>query len=485
MRKVLRRVREDQGPDAVILSNRRTEDGIEVIAAIDYDESILLQTLGAQPSSAAYSRIAEPADEPVAAVDQTELKVGVESVQEGEPQPVAQPVAQAAAQPVAKPAAQPEESAETAPATEPEPKSEIGAVEVVAADLRRVEPENELPAAEPAHVMSIDSLRAPRFDAPERAESDDDSLNVMRTEISSIRGLMESQLSALVWKDEAIRSPLRAQVLRNLARIGISPDVAALVVSRLDAMPETKQVWRAPLAQLVEMLPVKQDALLDKGGVVAMIGPTGVGKTTSIAKIAARYAMIHGTKDVALVCADAYRIGAKEHLAAFGRIIGAQVHSVGESGDLAGLLESLRSKQLVLIDTDGMSQRDANLSGRLAEYAKYSNTVDFYLTLSATSQEAGLDETIRRFGELPLAGAVISKIDEAGQLGCVMNTLIRHDLPAVWFSDGQRIPDDIHEAAKKRLWLVNQAIECMEASDPRVDEQMMADRYAQASVAHA
>jgi flagellar biosynthesis protein FlhF len=145
----------------------------------------------------------------------------------------------------------------------------------------------------------------------------------------------------------------------------------------------------------------------------------------------------------------------------------------------------LRSKKLILIDTDGVSQRDETLLNRLADYRKYSDRIDFYLTLSATSQESGLDETIRRFGELPLAGAVISKIDEAGQLGCVMNALIRHELPAIWFSDGQRIPDDIHEAVKKRLWLVNQAISCMGASTPRIDERMMAERYAQASIAHA
>jgi flagellar biosynthesis protein FlhF len=296
---------------------------------------------------------------------------------------------------------------------------------------------------------------------------------------------MESQLSERIWKDEAQRSPVRAQILRNLARIGISPDIAAIVVSRLRSMPETNQVWRAPLAELVELLPVKEDRLLSDGGVVAMIGPTGVGKTTSIAKIAARYALLHGTSEIALVCADAYRIGAKEHLAAFGRIIGVQVHSVGESGDLGDLLDGLKSKKLILIDTDGVSQRDTNLINRLADYRKYSDRIDFYLTLSATSQESGLDETIRRFGELPLAGAVISKIDEAGQLGCVMNALIRNELPAVWFSDGQRIPDDSHEGARKSLWLVNQAISCLAASTPRFDVRLMAERYAEASVALA
>ena len=436
MRSVLRRVRADQGPDAVILSNRRTAEGIEVIAAIDYDESILQQALGPQPGPADYLRLAEPAE-------------------------------------VANPAPESESEVKL------ERQAEIGSerdVSVVRAALQPVET-----AQKPAPAVVLDS----RLATINKARAGDETLDELRAEISSIRGLMESQLSEFIWKDEVRRSPLRAQMLRNLARIGISPDIASMVIRRLKAMPETKQVWRAPLSELVELLPVKQDDLMANGGVVALIGPTGVGKTTSIAKIAAKYAMLHGSDDIALICADAYRIGAKEHLAAFGQIIGVRVHSANESGDLNDLLDHLKSKKLVLIDTDGVSQRDSNLPRRLAAYGKHLDRIRFYLTLSAASQESALDETIRRFSAVPLAGAVVSKIDEAGQLGCVMNTLIRHDLPALWFSDGQRIPDDFHEAAKKRLWLVTQAIECLEADDPKIDEHLMAERYAVASAAHA
>jgi flagellar biosynthesis protein FlhF len=470
MRKVLRRVREDQGPDAVILSNRRTDEGIEIIAAIDYDESILLQTLGSQPGGAAWQQFAEPAEgaETAAVTETAEV-----SERAG--------IAEAVAEPdVANTDDEPQEANAASPAVEF--ADELEAARAFDAAVERQQADDDLSVEDDEDDVELVAADLHRV---ERDPASEDSLNDMRTEISSIRGLMESQLSELIWRDEVHRSPIQAQMLRNLARIGISPDIAAAVIGRLRKMPQTNQVWRAPLAELVEMIPVKEDKLLADGGIVAMIGPTGVGKTTSIAKIAARYAMLHGTENIALVCADSYRIGAREHLAAFGRIIGAQVHSVGEAGNLGELLDSLRSRKLILIDTDGVSQRDANLPGRLAEYRRYSDQVDFYLTLSATSQETGLDETIRRFSELPLAGAVISKIDEAGQLGCVIDALIRNELPALWFSDGQRIPDDIHPAARKRLWLVNQAIECMEASNPVINEQMMAERYAQASVAHA
>lgn len=414
MRQVLKRVREDQGPDAVILSNRRVDEGIEVIAAVDYDEALIRHALGTEPDAAqvdsdALARLAEDVPNPEAP----------ESVQ-------------------------------------PE-------VEVISSDLVAHTADDDL---------ASDALAEP-------------ALCEVREEISSLRGLLETQLSGLVWKDSTRRTPVRAQILRNLARIGLAPDVANIIVNRLEPIDDIKKMWRAPLVALAHTIPVVEDNLLVHGGVAALIGPTGVGKTTTIAKIAARYAMHHGNDEIALVCADAYRIGAKEHLMAFANIIGVTVHSASTTDELSGILDRLKSKKLVLIDTEGMSQRDMDLSSRLAAYGNNSERVHFYLTLSAASQEAGLDETVREFSKVPLAGCIVTKIDEAGQLGCVMSALIRHNLPAAWLSDGQRIPDDLHAADRKRLWLVNQSVDCMEASKPVIDERVMAEKYAEASVANA
>ena len=419
MRKVLRRVRADQGPDAVILSNRRVDEGIEVVAAIDYDEALIQQALGTQPSPAAYSRIAEPTHTTVREPEKISAK------------------------------------------KKPE-------VEVVSADLKPVE--------QPQVDENPASITIPRETMA--------SLSAMRTEISSVRDLLESQVSGLIWKDGAKRSPMRAQILRNLARLGIAPDVANIVVDRLAPIKDAKQIWRALLGEVARLVPVKESKLITDGGTVALIGPTGVGKTTTIAKIATRYAMANGSDEIGLVCADAYRIGAKEHLTAFGHIIGVKVHAASSAEELSRVLDRLQSKKLILIDTEGMSQRDRDLSSRLAAYGSNANRVKFYLTLSAAGQEAALEETIRNFSKVPLEGAVVSKIDESGQLGCVISTLIRNDLPALWLSDGQRIPDDLYLAARKRLWLVTQSVACMQAANPRVYERTMADNYAQASAAH-
>ncbi len=404
MRHVLRRVREDQGPDAVILSNRRVDDGIEVIAAVDYDEALVRHALGTQAEA------------------QTDISSDV--------------------------------LAEIAEDDTPAPP----AAEVVAADL---------------------SSRA-----AERAV-DPESLSRVQSELASMRGLLETQLSGLVWKDATRRFPLRAQILRNLARLGLAPDIANMIVDRLEPTDDIKSLWSAPLTALAQTLPVVDDELLKKGGTVALIGPTGVGKTTTIAKIASRFAMHHWSDDIALISADSYRIGAKEHLSAFANIIGAKVYSATSFDELSETLTQLRDKKLVLIDTEGRSQRDRDLSGRLAAYGRSADRVRFYLTLSAATQEAALDETVREFRRVPLDGCIVTKIDEAAQLGCVMSTLIRNDLPAAWFSDGQRIPDDLHAAVRKKLWLVNEAVECLEASKPVIDELVMAQNYSPLSGAHA
>ncbi len=418
MRHVLRRVREEQGPDAVILSNRQVDGGIEVITAVDYDEALIQQALGSQPAAS---------DE-------------MPDVAEVIPDPI-------------------EDIA-----------SDVHRIEVVSADLKEVN-DGQSPV-EPAQENPIAPTQEPAF-----AE--------MRSEISSLRGLLETQLSGLVWKDKTRRSPMQAQLLRNLSKIGLAPDIANIIANRTGPIENDKALWRAPLLTLTQTIPVTSDKLLQTGGIAALIGPTGVGKTTTIAKMAAQYAMNFGTDDIALICADAYRIGAKEHLTAFANIIGVQVHAASTDDELTALLARLSSKKLILIDTEGMSQRDRNLSARLAAFGSNSARVNFYLTLSAASQEAGLDETLRGFNKVPLAGAIITKVDEAGQLGCVISTIIRHNLPIAYLSDGQRVPDDLYPAEKKRLWLVNQAVECIQASEPQVNERLMAEGYTEVSTANA
>ncbi len=422
MRHVLRRVREDQGPDAVILSNRRVDDGIEVIAAIDYDEALVRHAVGLDVEDDAASDVLIDSDV-LAEIAEDDFVPG-----------------------------------------------EAAAPEVLAAELK---------AKSQAELAS--TLSAPLADDQQA----DSALKDVQDEITSLRGLIETQLSGLVWKDSSGRSPHRAQILRNLAKLGIAPDVALMILDRLAPVTDSKSLWHAPLKEVADTVPVKSDGLMEHGGTFALIGPTGVGKTTTIAKLATRFALQHGADEIALISADSYRIGAKEHLMAFANIIGAKVYSASNADELTDLLVQLRNKRLILIDTEGRSPRDRDLTQQLAAYGSNQDRVRFYLTLSAATQEAALDEAIRSFRQVPLEGCIVTKIDEAAQLGCVMGALIRHDLPACWFSNGQHIPDDLCEAARRRYWLINQAIDCLNKSKPRIGERAMAENYSAANVGHA
>ena len=429
MRQVLRRVREDQGADAVILSNRRVDDGIEVIAAVDYDEALMQQALGSPPSLSP----ARPTEEKTAANEKNNVK------------------------------------------QRPRKRGKKGtkdAIKVVSTDLQvtnKKQPSGDVESVKPSGDSGCRET----------------AIKSLHSEITDMRGMLETQLSSLVWRDTARQSPMQAQILRNLTKIGIGPDVANIIVDRLEPVREARELWRAPLLMLAKTIPLIDDGLLRDGGVAALVGPTGVGKTTTIAKMAAQYALQFGTNEIALISADAHRIGAQEHLSTFANILGVKVYPAEDVAALEELLDRLKDKKLVLIDTEGTSQRDVNLTARLAAYGKNEHRVHFYLTLAANCQEAGLDETLRVFNRLPLSAAVITKIDEAAQLGCVLGALIRHDLPAAFLSDGQRVPDDLHQAAKKRLWLINQAVECMRSSAINIDEDMMIERFGNARTAHA
>ncbi|HKL63403.1 MAG TPA: flagellar biosynthesis protein FlhF [Woeseiaceae bacterium] len=425
MRQALRRVREEQGPDAVILSNSRVADGVEIIAALDYDEALIREALGSIRADTAADRT--PAEQAPREASAQEAGAGAEQTRT-----------------------------------------------VAQAPLHRALTEL---AAGPAAEASVEETRASLDDARAVAGEASPALDAVHSDIRGLREMLESQLSSLAWNDYSRRRPGRAQVLRNLSRLGVAPDVATPIADQLEDGDAREHAWQLPLRILAESLPMGEDRLLESGGIAAFVGPTGVGKTTTIAKLAARYAMRHGAEGIALVTTDCYRIGAEEQLATYARILGARMYVAEDGEALASLLPRLESMDLVLIDTTGMNQRDVRLADQLAALRVEHTAIEVFLTLSATAQEASLDEAVRRFGQLPLAGCALTKIDEAAQLGCALGVLIRHRLPLVYIADGQSVPQDFYLADAKRLWIATQAVECMRRSEADVSEETMAQRF--------
>jgi flagellar biosynthesis protein FlhF len=396
MRQAMREVRAEQGADAVILSTRRLDDGIEIIAAIDYDETLVREA----------ARHGAPMPEPAASHAAAERRA----------------------------------SAAPPPMPMPMPPSEL-------AMLQPIVEQNVLEAAR------------------------------MRTELGGLRELLEQQLSSLAWNDMERRRPMRARVLRDMTRLGIETDVARQLIEELPEQLSADQARYLPLGLLSRNLKVSGRDLAETGGVTALVGPTGVGKTTTVAKLAARAVLRHGPAKVALVSTDHYRIGAAAQLEHYGRLLGVRVYSAHDAASLTQALDNLREHHTVLIDTAGVAGNDPRLEQQMEVLRQVNDAgrLRTCLVLAANAQASSLDDSVRAYLPLQLQACIVTKLDEAPSLGGVLSVLIRHRLPLDCTTDGQRVPEDIC-AADARV-LVCRAAQVQRRLTPAADDVEMAERF--------
>jgi flagellar biosynthesis protein FlhF len=419
MRAALALVRAEQGPDAVILSSRRGDDGIEVIAAVDYDEALFADAKR-QPSAPI---IAAPAAVPSPTAR------------------VAQPVQAAAA-----------------PAPAPAPAAA---------------------AARPAANTARPVTASPEPAAPVRTapRSDSAEYGAMQRELQVMRRMLETGLAGMTWNDKRLREPLRARVLEELTAMDIAPDVALTLAELTPQRTTLDNPSHIPLALLAKHLPIVNDTTCAAGGITAVVGPTGAGKTTTIAKLAARWCMQHGSQDLALVSTDSHRIGAREQLMTYARILGAPMHAANGAKELARVLERLKDKKLILIDTAGMGPRDVRLTEQLAALKYGAARARVLLALPAQAEGQALDEIVCAFVRVKPSACVLTKVDEAASLGPVISTVLRHKLKIAYICDGQRVPEDLHASHLKRVWLVRSALELGQRSPASRDAAYFARNF--------
>lgn len=508
MRSAMNLVRKEHGPDAVILSNRRIEEGIEIVAAANYDESAVQRALEAsrrdiapppapKPRTAADAVIAAvtrrrsntPAPEPVAATTSAVAALARAAVgatgrtldsadeivptrgssgfaatlaraavnEPALPEQIFAPFAEAIVAPAPASATSanrahfqidpPHEThhESPAPAVQPPP--------LPTAAVADVQP--GITASEPAPAEASDQASPAPVQAPAPAltlvAQDDAEIRQLRQEVAGMRHVIEREMNRFT--DERLRGcPVRATALDLMDEYGFDAGLARDVAMQIPLETEAHRGRGLMLGLISRKLPIAPVDPLEEGGVIALVGPTGASKTTTIAKLASRFAEKHAPRDVALVTTDTTRIGAREQLYGYGRQLGIAVHEANSGTDLDQLLERLKDYKLVLIDTAGLGPRDRALAAQL-QWLRAARQVRTLLVLPANTSFGDMDEVVRRFGAANLQGLVLSKLDETGRFGNALSVAVDHALPITWVTDGQDVPEDLHRASAANLVL--------------------------------
>jgi flagellar biosynthesis protein FlhF len=400
-REAWRQVREALGPDAVILSNRNVNGLVEILALAPEDMSAL----------------SEPVIEKPAVSDATLAALGAKRIE--------------------TPAAAP------APRTQAAGGSSEADQAAGLAGARAASRERD-PGARPADQAA--------------------ELTQVMNEIRSMRGMLESQLAELAWSSQQKREPMKAVVMREMLSAGFSASLARYLTQNMPRTEKDGIAWvKSVLARNLSVVS-NENEILEKGGVYALVGPTGVGKTTTTAKLAARCVMRHGAGKLALITTDGYRIGGYEQLRIYGKILGVMVHSVKDETDLRIALDELKSKHMVLIDTVGMGQRDKMVAEQIAMLSGTDAKVKRLLCMSATSTGETLNEVVRSYQGEGLAGCIMTKLDEAATVGNVLDVMIRQKLNLYYVANGQRVPEDLH--VPNQHYLIDRAFKLKRETGP-------------------
>ncbi|MHB9797270.1 flagellar biosynthesis protein FlhF [Pseudomonas sp. MT3] len=412
MRQAMKLVRDELGPDAAIIGNRRVAGGVELTAALDYQAPVA----ASKPNPALEAELRK-----------TQARIA-------------------------------------------EAKAELSEPARMSEAVRK---DRQMYGAEAPRRSAAETL-AETMTAPAAASVGQQALDAMRFELNGLRELIEVQLGSIAWSQLQNQRPKQANLWRRLQRMGLPADLSRSLLEKVASIAEPKQAWRMLLAHLARSISTPEIDLLEQGGVVALVGPAGMGKTTTLAKLAARYVLKYGAQSITLVSMDSFRIGAQEQIKTLGRILNVPVTLIDPGQSLIQAMAPLARKRLVLIDTAGLPANDPALRMQLEALAAQSLNVKNYLVLAATSQSQVLKAAWQNYRSCGLAGCVLTKLDEAGSLGEALALAIGQRLPVAYLADGPRIPDDLQVARSHQL--VSRAVSLQASEEP--SEDAMADMFA-------
>jgi flagellar biosynthesis protein FlhF len=408
----LKMVREKMGTEALVLATRDVPEGVEIVA-ISPDALAHLAMLRPHPVSGNPPAATE---EPAPAVAPTPSFNSIASSIANPPPPIS-----------------------TIPTSGSTP--DVGGL--VIAEVIQTEPR----ATVVDHQLGVDSIPTPTPEQSPRVEK-------LIAEVEEVKKMLQSHLAGNYWGNLQQQSASTTEVTKALLSAGFSPKLCTQLMQDVDGTHDIPTLLSEVQHKLESMIhTIDPIAAFDQGGVFAFIGPTGVGKTTTVAKVAARCVLRYGRNQVALLSTDTYRIGAQEQLKVFARILGLPVISLRDSEDLASKLQELSQRRIILLDTAGVNQRDVLMieqSQLLKEGSRHAHRI---LVMSSTTDLRTQEDVItlhnqasKEANQTGILGAIITKTDEAAQIAPVLDSLIRHELPLMFLSNGQRVPEDLSQA---------------------------------------
>ena len=429
MREALSQVKAELGSDAVIMSNRKVADGIELVAAYDKEPEAKLSVPKKQTSV--------PGKKPVPSLSEIigddgpdSLKALLEKQHGG----------------------QPTSSTQSNTANAQHANDIASHLNFSDEFIDEVESQHSQQAQQQVqqHFEAFPTHQASGMG--EMPASQSAELAQIKEELASLRDVLQYQVADLMEAKNKRQKPVHQYLITRLTDMGLSASLAAQLISYTPAHYNERDAWVYLLNLLANRINVTGNDILTAQGAVALVGPTGTGKTTTVAKLAARYAQKYGADSVAMITIDTYRIAAFEQLATYGKIIGCTVRKAQSSEELADLLFQLRHKRLVLIDTAGFSQRDSRLIKQIKQFDNgQMPQVKKYLVAQANTQYPALQRIIAAYDDIELSGCIFTKLDECYSLGEVLSAAVEYQLPVSYVTDGQKVPEDIKIAEAKSL----------------------------------
>ncbi len=422
IRQALKMVKDELGADAVIMSNRSVDEGVEIVAARDFDENAIHENLDKQDERGAKI---ESSRKDTALTDfetekndlhviSSKRKIGVDGSipPRPRPKPTDQYLGYAEKTNFVK---------QPRPATKKETKlNKSRATEKVSSQFNR---------------------------QPLRQEADNTLSNQfmqeMRDEMSALKSMLDKKLDTAPTHSEAISNPVRKMLIQHLSQIGLSKKLISKIANRLDSHENKELAIEKAREMLEKIFPICDRDLFQNGGVYALVGPTGVGKTTTVAKLAAQFILQYSSHDIALITTDNYRIGAHEQLLTYGQLLNIPVEIAANAEELRWHIEQFRHKRLILIDTAGMSQHDMRLADQIHTLQQENISIKTLLVMSAATQYKATLDIINAFKIFNPESGILTKLDETASEGSIISAIIENQLPVSFITNGQQVPEDI------------------------------------------